>query len=814
MNTTISRRDFLKISGAAAVTVGVGAKALNTFARLPATAAPPTAAVAAAGKYVASACIQCPAGCGILVRVVDGRAVKIEGNPVSLNNMGKICPKGQAGLQFLYDPDRIKGPMRRRGERGSGDYEQITWDQAIQEVAAKLLEIRNGDGPHTLAFMSGRNRGSAHDIHAHWQHAYGTPNDIGHGSICEDAGPNANMLTQGQWHYVAYDWDNVNYAMIFGGSILEAWRPTTRMLRFYGDLRQGRPTPGKLVVVDPRLSVSASKADEWIPIKRGTDGALALGMAHVIIKEGLYDSDFVANHTFGFDAWTDEADVKHMGFADLVLRDYSPEQAAEITGVPAATIARLAREFANFGPSIATGCRGSSMQTNGTYNRMAAHALTALMGGIEQPGGIITQRNPPLKGLHEFEVMDEIAERGRSQPRIDHAGSRRFPIAPGKVYQELPNSILNDDPYKLNAVMLYYTDPLSALPDVNRAREAFMKVPFIVSFSPYWSEGTSVADYILPDDNYLERWHDDVIYPSLGFEHYAIRQPVVERLFDTRSTFDVLIQLAKAMGGNMAASFARFETGKDIIKWRTEGIWESKEGNITAATHDEWWDKLLEVGVWQKGPYRYFEDRSDAFRAGVAANSFGTPSEKFEFFSQNMKNFLVGVTDGTEADLNKLLDELKVTARGDTVFMPHHEPPREVGDPAQYPFQLIHYKTIAHAEGRGANNPLLQEIFGAHVGRKEWGTWVEINPQTAASMGIAAGDMVWVESPIGKIQLPAVLYPGAQPNMVNIPYEPSNKSAGRWAGVHVNVNEIVAPENDIMSGTNAWHSTRVKVYKA
>jgi anaerobic selenocysteine-containing dehydrogenase len=736
---------------------------------------------------------------------VDGRAVKIEGNPASANNAGKLCPKGQAGLQFLYDPDRIKGPMRRVGERGSGQYEQISWDVAIQEVAERLNEIREGDGPHTLAMLSGRNRGSAHHIHGYWRAVYGSPNDVGHGSICEDAGPNAHMLTQGTWHYVGYDWDNVNYAIIFGGSMLEAWRPTTRMLRAYGHLRGGRPTAAKIVVVDPRLSITAAKADEWIPIKRGTDAAFALGLAHVIIDEGLYDNDFVAEHTFGFEEWEDEDGVTHMGWKDLVLGDYSPEAVEEITGIPAETTVRIAREFATTTPALASGCRGNSMQTNGTYNRMAVHSLTALVGGIDQPGGILTQKNPPLKSLHDFEVMDGIAEAGNAMPRIDHAGTRRFPIAPGKVFQEMPDSILNEDPYPLNAVLFYYTDPLSSLPEAGKAREAFMKVPFLVSFSPYWSEGTSISDYILPDDTYLERWHDDVIYPSLGFEHYTIRQPVVERVFDTRSTFTVFIQLARAMGGSMAESFPEsIQTGEDIIKYRTEGIWEAGFGSISADSHEEWWDEFKRVGVWQNPPYDFGEwDR-------VFAN---TPSGRFEFFSQNMKSMLEGVTDGSEADLNVLLDELSINARGDEVFMPHHETPREHGDPDEYPLQLIHYKTMPHAEGRGANIPWLQEIFGHHVSQS-WGTWVELNPDTARELGISSGDMVWVESPIDRMQVPAVIYPGTRPEIVHIPFEPSNGSAGRWAGVHANVNNIVVHDNDIMSGTEAWHTTRVKVYRA
>jgi anaerobic selenocysteine-containing dehydrogenase len=771
-----------------------------------------------------------------VVRVVDGRAVKIEGNPVSLNNLGKLCPKGQSGLQFLYDPDRIKGPLKRTGERGSGQYEQISWDQALDEVADRLAQIRKDPGPHALALVSGRNRGSAHHIHGYWRAVYGSPNDVGHGSICEDAGPNAHMLTQSYWHYVGYDWDNVNYLISFGGSMLEAWRPTTRNLRAYGHMRRGKPNRGKIVVVDVRMSVSAAKADEWIPIKRGTDAAFALGLCHVIVDEGLFDEEFVRNHCHGWEPWADDNGVEHMGWFELLNRDYSPQQVEKITGIPAATTRRIAREFATTPPALASGCRGNTMQTNGTLNRMAVHSLTALMGGIDRRGGILSQRNPPLKSLHDFEVLDDIAEEGLAQPRFDLHDTRIYPISPGKVFQQMPYSILNSDeaPYPLEAAMFYYTDPLSSLPASDLVREAYLKVPFLVSFSPFWSEGTAICDYILPDDTYLERWHDDAIYPSLGFEHYAIRQPAVERLHDTKNTFEVLFELGRRIPGMEASFPPRFKTAEDIIKYRTEGIQEAGTGNIAADSHDEWWEEFKRVGVWQNPPYVFADE--DGGWERVFANAVPTPSGKFEFYSQNMEAFLRAKTDGSDEDLRKLLAELGVTnfQNLDEVFMPHHEPPRQTGDPKRYPYQLIHYKTMPHAEGRGYSSPWLLEIFGHHVG-KNWGIWVELNPDDAKREGISNGDLITIRSQVhrafegdppqeAEITVPAVLYPGIQPGMVAIPFEPgqfgsardrkTNEPLARWSDTAVNVNKIVAPENDRMNGTSGWHSTRVAISKA
>ena len=806
----LTRRTFLKVSAA----VGAATAAVGSLPRVKALSQE-KAKDGPEERWVPNVCLQCPAGCGILVRVVDGRAVRIEGNPEHPINIGRLCPKGHIGLQLLYDPDRIKGPMKRVGQRGEGKWERIGWDEALKIVADRLKTLRAKGEPHRLVVMGGRYRGQMHGLFARFMAAYGTPNDVGHSSICADGTPQAHYLTQGFKAYAGYDWDNTNYLLCFGGGFVEAWRPTVRLLRAFGHIRRERPIRAKIVQVETRFSVTAAKADEWIPINPGTDAALALGIAHVIVKEELYNKEFVAEHTFGFEDWTGEkTGKKHMGFKTLVLEQYPPKKVSEITGVPEATIVRIAREFAATQPAIAAGERGASMQSNGVYNRMAIHALNALVGSLEVPGGVLVQIGPPLTKGPDV-VQDEVAKAGVKQPRIDSAGTKKYPLA-GEVYQDLPESILSGEPYPVDTIFLYYTNPLFSTPDVGRWYKALEKVPFIVSFSPFMDETTDHADLILPDCTYLERWHDDVIYPSLGYPVISLRQPVVKPLFDTRNTGDVIIDLARRIGGTVAQSFP-WKDYKDLIKDKVRGLFEAKTGTIVAPTFAKFWEEFQRKGFWANPPYQ-FRNWEHAFK---------TPSKRFEFYSQNLEHKLEelarkevekakekGKTLTEEQALEEILRGLKLKARGDEVYLPHYEPIRHIGDPKEYPLLLNTYKLMTHAEGRGANAPWMQEILGLHVGVR-WDSWVEINPETAKRLGIADGDEVWVESVVGKIKTRAKLYPGAMPHVVNIPFELGHRSYGRWAkGRGVNPNEILVHENDRLGGLAAFFSTRVKVYKA
>lgn len=840
----IERRVFLKLAGGTAaglLLARFGVKPLLVRAEEETT----REWIPRVSQWVTTICQQCPGGCGVRVKLVEGKAINIEGNSLYPINRGGICPKGITGLQALYDPDRLKGPMKRVGGRGSGSWQRLSWEEAVQELATRLTALRERGEAHTVAILGGQYRGLMDQLLARFAHAYGTPNYF-RNDACKEGSAIPNELTQGIHGLFGYDLENTNYLLSFGTSLLEAWWSPVRTAWAYGHLRQGRGgNRAKIIQVDPRFSMTAAKADEWVPINPGTDAALALGMAYVMLKEGLYDSEFIAVHTFGFEDWTDAEGRAHLGFKTLVLRDYPLEQVSAITGVPIKIIIRLAREFGTAKPAVAVAERGASMHSNGVYTRLAIHALNALVGSIDVPGGVVFPAEVPLKALPPAE-LDAVAEQGLAMPRLDrlpasttpalalsqrHDNPGAYPLATTLMHL-IPEAIAQGQPYQINALFLYYTNPLFSSPDPARWAQALEKVPFVVSFSPYLDETTAQADLILPDHTYLERWQDDPMLPIAPYTVFGLRQPAVKPLYDTLHTGDAVIRLAQALGGSVAQAFP-WNDFVEVLKYTVQGIYEAQTGDIVEAfvrepwtallarrgvrapsygSFEELWTQLLEKGGWWDPAYRFGEWR----------RVLHTPSGKFEFFSQKLTMTLEEAARhraeaqriGLDEALEVVLKEWQLEARGDVVFLPHYEPPRFIGDSQAYPLHLNTYKLMTGAMGRGANQPHLQEIFGLHVNVK-WEAWVEINPETAKALGIADGDWVWLESPVGKVKTRAKLYPGAMPNVVNMPFGQGHTAYGRWAkGRGVNPNEITAVGAEPLAGLPTWFGTRVRVYKA
>jgi len=334
---------------------------------------------------VKTTCALCPSGCGLDVRVVNGKAVKVEGNPLHPLNQGVCCLKGQTSLEVLYSPERLEHPRIQTGERGSGEWKEISWDEALELVADKLTELREIGKAHTVALMHGELRGQMRQVVNRFMRAYGSPNVISRESLGEGTARMAMWLSQGVNALPVYDINNSNYVLTFGGNLLESSRNLIGYLGATAFMRRGRPQRGKLVAVHPRLSLTGIKADEWVPIRPGTYGALALGMANVIINSNLYDEDFVRDFTFGFEDFEDADGVQHQGFKSYVLETYTLERVSAITGVTTDVIARLAGEFATNHPAVAVLPTepGELSSGNALYTALAVNTLNALVGSID-----------------------------------------------------------------------------------------------------------------------------------------------------------------------------------------------------------------------------------------------------------------------------------------------------------------------------------------------------------------------------------------------------------------------------------------------
>ncbi|MFQ5853487.1 MAG: molybdopterin-dependent oxidoreductase, partial [Candidatus Binatia bacterium] len=436
---------------------------------------------------VPTICQQCPGGCGLLVRTLDGEAAGISGNPLHPINRGALCPKAYGGIQLLYDPNRIRGPMARSGRRGR--FRPLGWKEAMSMVTAHLSDLRAKGLSHTVAILGGQYRGYRDLLWKRFAEAYGTPNYIRFRCIRPEEPALAHKLMQGILTPLSYDLAETRYILSFGAGILESWLGPVHTSRAYARLRQSREHPrGWFVQVDPRRSPTAIKADRWVPIVPGTDGVLALGIANAIIREGLYDRDFVQDHTFGFEDW-DKGSVHHMGFKNLVLKDYGLLTVSEATGVPVKTILEIARGLATTKPAVVIGERGPAYGPDDLHTRMAIHSLNALIGSIGVSGGLLMQGKLPLAPLPPV-VQDEAARRGSAQPRIDEAGAGKYLLA-SDTPQALPERILSRHPYPVNSLLLFATNPLANQPAKEAMARAMKQVPVIGSFSPFLDESSS-----------------------------------------------------------------------------------------------------------------------------------------------------------------------------------------------------------------------------------------------------------------------------------------------------------------------------------
>lgn len=756
--------------------------------------------------YKNSVCTLCPGGCGIKVRKIDGikenRAIKIEGRTDYPINPGGICPIGMGGLQLLYDESlRFTGPMKRSGLRGSGNFVNISWAKAIATVTSKIKELREKGMPEKIVAIDGGRRNSTCSVMIErLMRAIGSPNYIRIPNM-EDTYNIASFLMIGKEVPVAFDLENSDYILSFGCALIDGWGTPGRVINAWRMWHNAATKKDvKIIQIEARISDTASKATEWIAIKPGTETALALGIAHVLIRQGLYDKDFVKESCFGFQDWVANDGQIHMGFKSMVLKRYPPDRVSRITGVPTDKIISIANGFAKAKNPVAIFGREKGDLPGSVYEYMAVMALNALVGGINRPGGLLVQDPLPLKGLPEVD-LDGIAEQGLKKGRLDDAGTSKAPFS-----HSIPDSLAhraND----IEVLMIFSANPAYTLPDGGAFKKALEDIPFIVTFSPFLDDTALMADLVLPDHTYLEKLDEIIWPPGVQYPFYGLSKPVVSPLYNTRHVGDVVIRMAKGIGGNVGQAFP-WNAYEDVVKYRVKGLFEAG-GCVRYDEQEPIWDMIKKGKTLAKG-YSSFEDMWDKLRNnGLWFNvpdvctkrcKFNTPSGRFEFFSQRLMRY------------SNNLKEMGIQKKGDEAFMPHYEKLRiETSD---YPFKMVPYEIINLSSGWIPSPPFVYKtLFDTQLIRND--SFVDINPKLARKLGLKQGDKILVSSPSGSIKARVNITETAMPDVVFIPmgfghtgYDEFIKDKGS------NPNDIIYGKKDPISGHGIWWTTPVRIVKA
>ncbi len=525
-------------------------------------------------------CTLCYHSCGTRVTIKEGRAVKVEGLKSHPINNGELCPKGEEALAHIYSPVRLKHPMKKV----NGKFEQISWDQALDEIADKLNRLKKQFGPQVLGVFSGsigvENLEMA-GLTQRFKAAFGSPNFFSVESVCYRMRIRTRQITFGK--YPTEELDS-NLYLLWGHNPDASDFPLKLALE--RNLKKG----SKLVVIDPRRIPLADQAEMYLRIRPGTDGALALAMIHVIIDEKLFDKDFIEAHTFGFDQL-----IGH-------IKPYTPEWAEEITWVPAEQTRKLARLFAaTKGAGIYQGTCTQDQTANGTQSSRAFSVLQTITGNINVPGGWTI--SPRL-------AFGNVGLKVQGEP----IGADQFPLffevwgrkSPYGVVTVVPESI----PEKLKAFYVVGGNPLVSMPDSNAFREAFRKLDLLIVHDMVMTETAREAHYILPACSHLEKWGVAYTYNVCHcIPFLMLRKKCIEPLHESRSEWWVYTELAKRLGM------------EELFPWKSEEEFVSFELAPSGVSFDYLLNEKPEGDYYQQKEYT------------LDKGSFPTPSNKIEIYS-------------------------------------------------------------------------------------------------------------------------------------------------------------------------------------
>ncbi len=724
----ITRRTFLKAAGGAATALSAsGVFGFEEWKKK---------SYASAIEKIPTQCQGCCANrCGIYAYVKNGRIWKIEGNPKAHNNVGSVCPRGHGYIHELYDPDRIKQPLKRTE---NGTFTPVSWEQAFREITMKLNLLIMDHGPQSLFWLQYPLANAP--LVFRFMHALGSPNTISHGTTCFVARNGAFKMTSGG--LPDNDLKNSKYIIIIG-------RNPCGGIKLYQmkDLVEAKEKGAKIVVVDPRHNETAAIADEWLSIKPGTDLAFLLSMLNVIINEELYDLEFIENYTVGFDNLLDE----------IIM--YPPEWAEKVCDIPKEKIYRIARELASHAPTalIHRGYHGAygAGYINSFQTARAVAIVNAVIGNYERSGGLFMPYKAKLGSLQEG---GHPAPGIPTAPKADGAGiPGRYPVASysNGISHAVPELALAGE---LKAGFIYHTNPVRTNPNPKRVIAGYKKLDLLVTIDCVISETAALSDYILPESFYLER--DDSVDTVHGGKKAQITlvQKVLDPMHDTKPLFEIIKGLSTGLGVSRFFNFTQDEYNQ--LKLNPLGI------SLT---------DLKREGVIETG-----EEWKEGFKPCK------TPSKKIEIFSDRLEAW--GIAP-----------------------LPRWREPLVSPDPDDATsFRLLHGKQSVHTNAMTANIPILMEMSRHYNMIRLW-----MNRERGERLDLKDGDLVIVESDIGRGEIAVKLTEGLHPSAVWLPsgYGVFSKYLHTAKNIGLSYNDFVPTYFDPIVGHAMTSEVIVRVKK-
>ncbi|MBU0994393.1 MAG: molybdopterin-dependent oxidoreductase [Proteobacteria bacterium] len=659
-------------------------------------------------RIVKSACRMCHGICQVLVHMEGERVVKITGDPQSPISRGYLCPKGAAAPELLYHPDRIRQPLKRAGKRGENRWVPISWDEALEEIAGKFRAIKEESGAEYVGMTQGTGR-PYENIYNRFANAFGTPNFTAPAHICYLPRIMVSLFSTGFPLMPVCDVRPHEGSAAPACIVIWGCNLTGSMGHDSGDcmcggllslsIRKAR----KVIVIDPRRINPAEKADHWLQLRPGTDGALALAMIHVVISENLVDREFINNYTTGFNRLSQH------------VEKFTPEWAEPITRVPADDIRAAARTYATTKPACIQWGNGLDQSACNFQTARSVMILRALTGNLDVPGGDFFPTWP--REMHHKTPFVDINFSGlqycppeNMERKVDHG---LYPLMTTVQQPAFWRSIVTGHPYRMRAVWIMSSNPLLTATHSLEIEEALKKLEFVVVSEFFLTPTAQYADIILPSSTWLEY---DEAHTSGGNTYAIVAERKVAKVGDTRNDQDVIIDLAHRLGLHEAFPWKDL---RELNEWALEG---------SGLGFDEFLDKGIYIPE-----HRYYKYKTDP-------EFFNTPSKKFEIYSETLS--FMGVSP------------LPV----------YREPPlTPVSKPdlaKEFPLTLmagVKMKAFFHSEGRQLES--LRKMNPDPL--------VEIHPDTAATLDIGENDWVWIETPVGRVKMRAKFFDGIAQDVVS-----------------------------------------------